>query len=266
MTDINAIARWGLKSGAPEGAERKTFTPTQLKLTETGEVTVAFAQIGVVDRDDDLTEPGAFPTKSVPMSAYGHSSWMGELPTGKGAIHEEGGWAIFSGAFFMQTDQGRNTHQTVKDMAELQEWSYGYLATDYEFVERDGKTVRILKKVDVYEVSPVLVGAGVGTHTRAIKTADLGAGLPYAEHLSLGLETVKAILVRSKDRAEFRAKEGRTLSKSDRERLTALADELGTATGELRGFLDEADPGKAAASALEIEGLLARARFLGVQI
>lgn len=256
------------KSGAPSGAERKTFAPApaQLKLGVAGEVVVAFAQIGVVDRDNDLTEPGAFPTKSVPMSAYGHSSWMGELPTGKGDIREEGGWALFSGAFFMETDQGRNTHQTVKDMGPLQEWSYGYLPTDYEFVERDGKTVRILKKVDVFEISPVLIGAGIGTHTRGIKTAALGAGLPFAEHLALGLEQVKAITTRSKDRADFRAKDGRTLSKADRDRLGELATELESAFSEIRGFLDESDPERSAASAHHVEALLEEARFLGVQV
>lgn len=246
--------------------QRKGFTPTQFKIDEAGSVSVAFAQLNVIDRDGDLTLPGAFPTKAVPMSAYGHTSWMGELPIGKGTVHEEGEWAIFDGQFLMETDQGRNAYHTVKAMADLQEWSYGYDPLDYAYETRDGKTVRILRKQDPLEVSPVLIGAGLGTHTRAIKTAGPGASLPYADHLALVAEEAKAIAARSQDRAEFRAKEGRALSSANRERLDALLkalDESGTA---LRELLDETDPARAAAAAGEVEALLEEARFLGVSV
>jgi hypothetical protein len=251
--------------GASPAVERKSFTPTGLKLSDSGQVEVAFAQLGVIDRDGDLTEPGAFPAKNVPMSAYGHTSWMGELPTGKGAIGEEDGWAIFKGAFFLDTDQGRNAYTTVKAMGDLQEWSYGYNPLDFAYETRDGDQIRILKTLDVFEVSPVLMGAGIGTHTRAIK-GDPGAGLPFADHLSLGLETVKAIAARSKDRAEFRAKEGRSLG-SGRERLIALADEMKTALADLEEILEETDPKRASdQQALKILALAEEARFLGVTI
>jgi hypothetical protein len=253
--------------GATVVAERKSFTPVQLKLSETGEVEVAFAQLNVIDRDRDLTEPGAFPAKHVPMSAYGHTSWLGELPTGKGEIGEEDGWAVFKGAFFLDTDQGRNAYNTVKAMGELQEWSYGYNPIDFAYETRDGDQIRILKTLDVFEVSPVLMGAGIGTHTRALKGSP-GAGLPYADHLALGLETVQAITTRSKDRAEFRAKEGRVLSSANRERLATLAGEMQTALADLEEILAETDPGKGAplGAALKVAALLEEARFLGVPI
>jgi len=260
-------ARIQFKAG-PDYAH-KTFAGAQIKeLTEEGDITVAFAQLDVVDRDQDLTVAGAIPSKSVAMSAYGHTSWLGELPTGRGDTREESGWGIFAGKFFMDTDQGRNAHATVKAMADLQEWSYGYLPLDYAFEQRDGQQIRVLKKLDIFEVSPVLVGAGIGTHTRGIK-AGPGAGLPYAEHLSLGLATVEAIVARSKDRAEFRAKEGRVLSSTNRERLASLATALGEAVSTLQALLEETDPdqGKSlAAAAQQIEIALEQARFLGVTV
>lgn len=144
----------------------------ECKLGDQGEVEVAFAQLGVIDRDGDLTEPGAFPAgKAVPMSAYGHASWYGELPVGRGVIHEEGSWAIFRGRFLTETEQGANAYRTVKAMADLQEWSYGYVPTEWAIETRDGEAVRVLKRLDVFEVSPVLVGAGIGTHTRRVKAA-----------------------------------------------------------------------------------------------
>jgi Caudovirus prohead serine protease len=261
----------GLKAAAvPVEIERKTFRGELKQLTDTGDVIVAFAQIGVIDKDGDISQPGSFPTKSVPMSAYGHSSWMGDLPTGRGDIREEGGWAIFDGKFFLDTTAGRDTYLTVKNMAELQEWSYGYLPLDWEFTQREGQDVRILKTQDVYEVSPVIVGAGVGTHTRGIKGRP-GAGMPYADHLSLGLEMVKAIAERSKDRVAFRAKEGRTLSSENRARLSSLATALGDCISELTSLLEATDPsaddaGKAASLAHQVEIALARARYLGVSV
>lgn len=247
-------------------AARKTFAGEVKQLTDDGDIVVAFAQIGVVDKDGDISQAGSFPTKSVPMSAYGHSSWMGDLPVGRGAIREENGWAIFDGKFFLDTNAGRDTYQTVKNMAELQEWSYGYLPIDFEYTQQAGQQVRLLKKQDVFEVSPVIVGAGVATHTRGIKTAGSGAGLPYADHLSLGLEAVKAVVERSRDRAAFRAKEGRSLSSENRAQLASLADALEEVTAELNGLLEETDPSKGADLAPQIEIVLARARFLGIQV
>src|SRR3989304_4612736 len=64
---------------------RKAFTPFDFKLSETGDVTVAFSRFNVIDSDNDVTFPGAMPVgKSVPMSAFGHTSWDGALPTGVG--------------------------------------------------------------------------------------------------------------------------------------------------------------------------------------
>jgi len=246
--------------------ERKAFTPHEFKLDEAGSVTVAFAQLDVIDHDDDVTLPGAFPAKSVPMSAYGHTSWLGELPIGKGVIREEAGWATFAGSFLMETDQGRNGYHTVKAMADLQEWSYGYDPLDFSFEQRDGKQVRVLRKVDVFEVSPVLVGAGIGTHTRAIKSGGPGAGLPFADHLALALEQAEAVAARAKGRADFRAKEGRVLSGANRERLLSLAGALDEASKALRALLDESDPDKGARAALEVAVLIEEARFLGVPI
>jgi hypothetical protein len=241
--------------------ERKGFAPsaTHFKLSEAGDVEVAFAQLSVVDRDGDLTEPGAFPVKDVPMSAYGHTSWMGALPTGKGGILESDGWAIFTGGFLMETDQGRNAYHTVKAMADLQEWSYGYDPLDYTYETRDAKTVRVLRKLDVFEVSPVLVGAGIGTHTRGIKGAP-GAGMPYADHLALVAEQVKAIAERSSDRAAFRAKDGRALSGTNREMLASLLASLDESSKSLRTLLDESDPDRGLAALIE------QARFLGVPV
>lgn len=245
--------------------EVKRSPGREVKLDESGAITLAFAQLNVIDHDGDVTLPGAFPAKDVALSAYGHTSWSGALPVGKGSIAEQGEWAVFSGQFLMDTDHGRNAYLTVKAMAELQEYSYGYEAVDYSYGTKDGRSVRFLKSLDVWEVSPVLVGAGLGTHTRSIKSGEPGPGLPYADHLEGLLDEWTAFVDRTRDRAELRVKEGRTLSVATRERLSALLDAHKAAGTDLADLLAATDPHKARTNQ-ELAGLAEFLRFNGVPI
>jgi len=251
---------------------RKAFTPIEFKLSGTGEVTVAFSRFNVIDHDGDVTFPGAVPVgKAVPISAYGHTSWEGSPPVGKGTIRETADLGILDGAFFMETDQGRNAYHTTKAMAELQQWSYGYdvLPPSGPGVF-EGKPVRELRKLDIHEISPVLMGAGIGTTTLAIKSGGPEPDLPYAEHASWVREMVKALMDRTANRAEWRAKEGRALSGANREQLAAILESLrgfGPAADELAALLEATDPMKAdRLRRTELQVALATARSYGVDV
>lgn len=250
---------------------RKAFAPHEFKLSETGDIMVAFSRFNVIDSDNDVTFPGAMPVgKGVPMSAYGHTSWDGAPPTGKGIISERGELGVFDGSFFMETDQGRNAYHTTKAMADLQEWSYGYAVLDGPPGVFEGKRVRELRKLDVYEVSPVLKGAGVGTSTLAIKSGAPGSDAPFADQLSWYSERLPALLDRFKGHAAARGTEGRKLSRADRAALEDLVDTLGGQLEAARGLLvtaEPVDPAKQAAfRAAEVENLLALARANGVPV
>nr|WP_272925814.1 HK97 family phage prohead protease [Streptomyces sp. SID3212] len=75
--------------------------------------------------------------------------------------------------FFMDTTQGRDTFNAVAELAKsgLGEWSYGFDVLDAQPGVFDGKDVRVLTGLKVFEVSPVLVGAGVNTRTLSVKSA-----------------------------------------------------------------------------------------------
>jgi hypothetical protein len=135
----------------------------------------------VIDKDGDVTPAGAFEDgATVPISAYGHSSWEGVPPIGVGTIRSTAKEAILDGRFFMDQTAGRDTFIAVKELAErgLGEWSYGYDPVEFHFGEHDGTKVRFLDKLKVHEVSPVLVGAGVNTRTRSAKDGD-DRGTPW---------------------------------------------------------------------------------------
>lgn len=152
--------------------EFKSLPIGDFSLKEDGDVLVAFAQTGVVDREGDYTFAGAFGQKEVPISAWSHASWPqrgGLPPTGRGSISERDGWGIFAGKFFMDTSHGRDAYATVKAMGDLQEWSYGYNVTTFDKPPVTAR--RGLKSVETFEVSPVLMGAGARTFTMGIKDA-----------------------------------------------------------------------------------------------
>lgn len=169
--------------------ERKSLR-VEIKDAEKGIVTAAFAKLDVKDRDNDLTLPGAFGNQNVRVSSYGHGSWMGELPVGRGTITEKDGEAVAELKFFMSTQHGREHFEVVKEMGELQEWSYGFEVAETGELTDELRQIgvrRVLKRLKVDEVSPVMRGAGIGTRTLSVK-AESGSedGAPARQTTALG--------------------------------------------------------------------------------
>jgi hypothetical protein len=155
--------------------ERKTVT-VEIKDADKGEIEAVFSTFNRIDADGDVTLPGAFEDGAeVVISAYGHSSWMGELPVGMGRIKQTDKDARLIGSFFLETTGGKEHFNVIKRLGTKQEWSYGYDvkgtgAVD-ELPDELQSAERVLTKLKVFEVSPVLVGAGVETRTERVKSA-----------------------------------------------------------------------------------------------
>lgn len=184
-----------------EGMETKSFASdqrTEILDAEKGEVLAVIATFGVLDRDNDITAKGAFGEQHVPM-VYGHN-WDG-MPIGKGRIYEDGSHAMFEGKFNLAITPGREAYESVKFQGELQEWSYGYKAVEFERTTHEGKSARLLKSIKAYESSPVLVGAGVGTRTQSVKSDE---GLRFVEQAELVVAALEKLGDRGKAIAELR--------------------------------------------------------------
>ncbi len=150
--------------------EHKTLRGVEVKSEAEGTVTAVFSTLNVIDRDGDVILPGAFKSGSpVRISAYGHGSWTGALPVGKGTISATDREAVLTGRFFMDTQAGRETFTVVKELGELGEWSYSLENVVAKQGQWEGRRARIISSVDVHEVSPVLKGASIGTRTLAMK-------------------------------------------------------------------------------------------------
>ena len=141
---------------------------------ESGQVEAVFSLFNSLDSDGDIVMPGAvksgFKNNQVPM-VWSHK-W--DMPIGKGTISQDDSKAVFKGEFFMDTESGKEAYNLVKNMGDMQQWSFGYKVNDSDFGKTktdDGDTnARYLKDLTVYEVSPVLVGANQDTYTLAIKS------------------------------------------------------------------------------------------------
>lgn len=151
---------------------KKLVTPIELKEAgkdrEAGEFTAIFSTFNVIDRQGDVTLPGAFKDGQAVRVAYWGHRWQ-DLPCGRGVIHADDEKAWIDGKFFLDTDSGAETYKTVKNLGDLQEFSFGFDVDEADKGVFEGKPVRFLKALTVHEVSPVLLGAGIGTQTVAIK-------------------------------------------------------------------------------------------------
>lgn len=218
-----------------------------------GTIEAVFSTFGVVDRDGDIVEAGAIPDgQQVPM-VWSHN-WERIIGKGKTEVNSER--AVFKGRLFLDTDAGADAYKTMKAMDDLQEYSWGFRVLDADFVERDEEFVRVIKRVELFEVSPVLVGAGRGTHTLSLKS------MSFVEESEAALAAVESLVARSRSLADLRLKEGRTLSTANRERLKAIADAMAGASGDLTAILKETEPAKG----IDIDALFAEHMAIQAQL
>lgn len=150
--------------------QHKQLAGIEVKDHDRGELVARIATFNAIDSDGDVVVPGAFTDgEKVRLSAYNHASWGPALPIGRGEIRTTSEEAQFHGQVFMENTQARETFEVIKGMGELQEYSWGFDVLESDHGDFDGEEVQYLRKLKVHEVSPVLLGASVGTRTLAVK-------------------------------------------------------------------------------------------------
>lgn len=146
--------------------DRRFSAPVTIKARgSAGEVTAVFSTADVVDSVGDRVLSSAFKDgQHVPL-VWAHD-WS--RPVGRGIVKVEPTRAVFEGRFFTETTAGRDAYLTVKAMSDLQEWSFGFQTRD---AVPGASGENVIRDLELYEVSPVLVGANRSTHTLAVKRA-----------------------------------------------------------------------------------------------
>lgn len=185
----------------------KSFSGFEVKDAAKGEIRAVFATTGCKDKDDDWTLPGFIESGSeVLIGAYGHKTVLdGALPIGKGTITESGNQAILDGKIFIDASDARDTFAVLRELGPKQEWSYEFQITKTGIVTEQMRQMgvrRVIEKVRVFGVAPVMQGAGIGTQTLSAKSETADSD-PFEEHFA----EVAAIAKRLED-AELREIEG----------------------------------------------------------
>lgn len=127
------------------------------------------AMLGVADHDGDLLARGSVGTQTAVLLPT--HSWD-SVPLGRAVVKEIGSELVAEFRFNPDIEDARAWFSALKFDFEfdhpLQEWSFGFLVKESRKEFRDGRYVRVIDELTVVEVSPVLLGAGVGTHTECI--------------------------------------------------------------------------------------------------
>jgi len=187
--------------------EIKSIDAFEIKDADKGEVMAVVNTLNVVDRDGDVILPGAIPNGAkVKLSAYGHGTIKnGEAPVGKGIVTIEGDKAVFRGNYFLSTQRGRDAFETVKALGGDSEWSIGFNRTKSEAPDEEWKAKgarRMLKSLNLLEVSPVFLGANGMTGTVAVKEADEAAAKAAAEEAETAAKAAAELKALNEQAAE----------------------------------------------------------------
>lgn len=155
--------------------QTKHLGPLEIKNEERGEVEAVICTLNVVDHDREVVLPGAIKDGSkVKLSSYGHSAVFGDAPVGKGTVRVIDDRALLNAQFFMATQRGRESFETVKALGPDSEWSIGFVPTKFSPMTKEWEekgASRLLAAIDLFECSPVLRGASPDTMTLAVKEA-----------------------------------------------------------------------------------------------
>lgn len=142
-----------------------------------GMATFVIATLNKIDSDGDIVLPGAIGRQTVPILPA--HIWS-HVPLGKAETYETGDKVLATAIFNMEVQAAREWHSAlVFDLEHppaKQEFSWGYQPTITTPSRLRGRNVRFLNEVQLHEISPVLQGASVGTHTVSAKRT----GQPFA--------------------------------------------------------------------------------------
>ncbi len=237
---------------------RKAIASDSIALKQDGEqqgaVEAVFCTFDVVDRDGDVCLKSGFTDgQNVKMHwQHDQAAWIGD-----GTISTTASEAIFTGQFWMDDPDGAKAFGKVRHASEkgLCEWSWAFNvpAGASKYGKVGDQSVRFLgtAPLEIYEVSPVAVGAGIDTRTTTIKAhrrRTLRKAIADPEAIALitqldfavdDLDELVGDLVDSlavpADVEPKGEKVGRVLAQARRERIRAVIEAL-------EKFLAEAEP------------------------
>lgn len=254
-------------TGAPYPIKALSFAEAKARLLDDGPGFLEgyASKFGGVDSYGDTVLPGAYADTLPAFLKQGFVAWQHDWfgPAIAMPVEaREDGYGLWVKAQFHTTPfaQERRT-EIAERLAAGKEMglSIGYEALDFEY----RGDIRALKRVRLFEWSPVYVPADPGAYVGGVK-----GGERFASAADRLLAEARTFVDRSRSLASLRAKEGRVLSAANREKLASLLESLSAVQAEIEALLAATEP---KASPQEARRLLAdfqriQARLHGVAV
>lgn len=191
----------------------------------------------IVDHGGDIIRRGAYAeslARKLPNFVWSHD-WS--LPIGKvveAAELEPGdpklperaralGGLYVKAQCNLETQRGREAFSDLK-MGAITEFSIGYRTVASSYNEDTG--VRELLEIELFEVSPVLVGMNQATELISVKGDQPRAGMTLDDHAKDALAAAKALVERFQDYARLKEADGRKVSPERIAQAKELAEHL----------------------------------------
>lgn len=100
--------------------------------------------------------------------------------------------------FDLEQENEAKAYRLVKS-GRINQWSFGYLVVEGAWVETDTDFYYELRKLELYEVGPTLVGANPETRTVSVKSAGVKAGRTISAATRKALESAQTALATASD-------------------------------------------------------------------
>lgn len=245
-----------------------TFEVKQAEMADggqyAGEFTGYAAGILNIDNVGDMILPGAFAADIPRFLSEGVVCWQHDwmTPIGVPLDAKEDGYGLLTRSRISRTSKGLDAMTLIRDGV-VKRLSIGYQVQDYEAVDRAGlartvaayglpvekqmsilatfdemdrDVVYLLKKLKLYEYSPVTVPAN---DKAVIMDAKQLTGLTFVDHSRAVLTAVEGLEARIKEITDLRLSQGRKGNPEHGKACAEMANELEKACGRLRKMAGE---------------------------
>lgn len=251
--------------------------PQFTKTIDDRSVTGIFAVHGNIDEGSDRSWPGSFSNVAVKGRDRARFLWMhnsydpptaaidyireidrNELPTSVLGFAPDATGGVEVKRTYLDTPRGNEILEGLRKGA-IEEMSYAYDVTRFDFETVDERQVRNIREVKLFDVSDVTWG--MNPATVAVKSKLLG-GLTLVDNFSTVLDAVKELEVRCDDLMSIRidqrthqARSGRVFSAANVASMIELKEALAALLVKFDDLLSRAEPEKAASIADEARAL-----------
>lgn len=216
-----------------------------------GEYEGHFSVFGNVDDGRDIAHPGMF-LKTIAERGkrvkvfYAHD-WSKLIAPPPSVLKEDSLGLFAAGRLTLDSFWGKEAWALMKDGA-LTEGSFGYEAVKFDFENLESSmTVRNLREVKLFEISPVPLGMNALTEIRAVKAALMKSTNRPAETTD---EAMIKTYLEKWGALVTEMKEGRVLSSASKEKVVNAISAMEGAMEALNHLLTAAEPQKSLHSAL----------------